>query len=297
MGVGAAPLGGKILKGRAAVLWLQLLLAGLGLYIIVAVGLALVQTSLLFPTGLVGRGEVYVPATARHISIKAADGTRLQGVHVPASAPPEGGLLLGFGGNAWSAATLASLLNELMPGFEVVVFHYRGYAPSAGRPSAESLMGDALAIHDGLSEFVPAVPVITIGISIGCGPAMHLARHRRLSGVILVTPFDSLAELARYHYRWVPVRLLLRHRMEIAADASEVDEPVAIIAAERDGVVPGERTEALRSKIKRLVYYRAIAEADHNDLYDRPEFATAFKEAAGLIKAAGLRATSSQSSP
>lgn len=297
MGDGAPALGGKILKGRAAVLWLQVLLAALGLYIVLAVGLALVQTSLLFPTGLVGRGEVYLPATARRISVKAVDGTRLRGVHVPASASPEGRLLLGFGGNAWNAATLASLLSELVPGYEVVVFHYRGYAPSAGKPSAASIMHDALVIHDGLNEFAPGVPVITIGISIGCGPAMHLARHRRLSGVLLVTPFDSLAELARHHYWWAPVRLLLRHRMEIAADASGVDEPVAIIAAERDSVVPAERTEALRGKIKRLVYYRAIADADHNDLYDRPEFAIALSEAAGLIKAAGHQGTSSHSSP
>ncbi|HKG74901.1 MAG TPA: hypothetical protein VKA79_11715 [Aestuariivirgaceae bacterium] len=278
-------------------LWLQLLLAALGLYIIVGVGLALVQTSLLFPTGLAGRGGVYLPATARRISVKAADGNILHGVHIPSSASPVGRMLLGFGGNAWNAATLATLLNELMPGYEVAVFHYRGYAPSEGKPSAASLLHDALAVHDGLSDFAPGVPVITIGISIGCGPAMHLARHRRLSGVILVTPFDSLAALARHHYWWAPVRLLLRHRMEIAADAGEVDEPVAIIAAEGDSVVPVERTEALRSKIKRLVFYRAIAHADHNDLYDRPEFATALSEAASLIKAAGSQRNSSQSLP
>jgi len=290
-------LGGKVLTGRAAVLLIQLLLAALGLYITVAVGLALVQTSLLFPTGLAARGEVFLPASARRISVRAADGTMLQGVHVPASALPEAGLLLGFGGNAWNAAMLASLLNEVLPGYEVVVFHYRGYSPSAGRPSAASLVHDALAVHDGLTEFAPAMRVIAVGISIGCGPAMHLARHRRLSGVILVTPFDSLAALARHHYWWAPVRLLLRHRMEISADASEVDEPVAIIAAERDGVVPVERTESLRNKIKKLVFYRVIADADHNDVYNRPEFAIALREAAGLIKAAGDQGTSSRSSP
>jgi hypothetical protein len=277
------------------VLLIQLLLAAIGLYIAVVLGLALVQTSLLFPAGLVARGEVYLPATARRISVKAADGTELQGVHVPASTSPEGGMLLGFGGNAWNAAALASLLNEVLPGYEVVVFHYRGYLPSAGRPSAASLLHDALAAYDGLAKFAPGVPVIAIGISIGCGPAMHLARHRRLSGVILVTPFDSLAAVARHHYWWAPVRLLLRHKMEISADASKVDEPVAIIAAARDDVVPVERTEALRSKIRRLVVYRVIADADHNSLYDHPEFAVALKEAIGLIKAAGGEGKSSQS--
>jgi len=277
------------------VLLIQLLLAAIGLYIAVVVGLALVQTSLLFPTGLVTRSAVYLPTTARRISVKATDGIELQGVHVPASASPGGGLLLGFGGNAWNAATLASLLNEVLPGHEVVVFHYRGYLPSAGRPSAASLLHDALAAHDGLTEFASGVPVIAIGISIGCGPAMHLARHRRLSGVILVTPFDSLAAVARHHYWWAPVRLLLRHKMEVGADASEVGEPVAIIAAERDGVVPAERTEALRRKIRRLVLYRVIADADHNSLYDRPGFAGALREAVDLIRAAAGEEKSSRS--
>ena len=277
-------------------LLIQLILAALGLYVTVAAILALMQNSLLFPTGLVARGKVYQPASARCISVKAADGIELQGLHVPAFASPSVGLLLGFGGNAWNAADAGEPVNEVLPDRDVVVFHYRGYSPSAGRPSADWLLQDALAVHDRLAEFALGGPVTAVGISIGCGPAVHLARHRKLSGVILVTPFDSLAALASHHYWWAPVRLLLRHRMEIASDACEVDEPMAIITAERDEVVPVERTEALRDKIKKLVFYRAIADAGHNDLYDRPEFVIALREAASLIKAAGRPGTLSQTS-
>jgi pimeloyl-ACP methyl ester carboxylesterase len=270
-----------------AVMLIQLVLAAIGLYIAVALVLALMQTSLLFPTALVAGAEAYLPSTARRVSFKAADGIELHGVHIPASASPGGRLLLGFGGNAWNAATLATLLSEVVPDHEVVVFYYRGYLPSGGKPSAASFLQDALVVHDSLSEFSSDAPVIAIGISIGAGPAMHLARHRKLSGAILVTPFDSLAALARYHYWWAPVRLLLRHRMEIGADAGEIDEPVAIIAAERDGIVPAERTAALRSQIKRLVLYRIIPDADHNSLYDHPGFAAALREAVAKIESPG----------
>jgi alpha-beta hydrolase superfamily lysophospholipase len=287
VGNGTSALGGKILTDRAAVLLIQIVLAAIGLYVALAAVVALVQTSLLFPTGLVARTDVYLPPSARRVSVKAADGTELQGVHIPASTSPEGRLLLGFGGNAWNAATLARLLNELVPGHEVVVFHYRGYPPSGGKPSAASLLQDALVVHDSLTGFASPRPVIAIGLSIGAGPAMHLARHRKLSGAILVTPFDSLAELARYHYWWAPVRLLLYHKMEIATDAAGVDEPVAIITAERDSIVPAERTEGLRSKIRRLVMHRIIADADHNSLYDHPGFAVALREAVALIQSSG----------
>ena len=53
-------------------------------------------------------------------------------------------------------------------------------------------------------------------LSIGAGPAAYLASQRPIAGLILVTPFDSLTALAREHYPWAPVSLLLRYRMEIA---------------------------------------------------------------------------------
>jgi pimeloyl-ACP methyl ester carboxylesterase len=184
---------------------------------------------------------------------------------------------------------MANFLSELSPDHEVVVFHYRGYPPSGGQPGAASLLADALIIHDSLGEGVSGLPVIAVGLSIGAGPAMHLARHRRLAGAILVTPFDSLANLASHHYWWAPVRLLLRHQMEIADDAAKVDEPVAIITAEHDSIVPAALAEALRSKVVNLVLYRVIPGADHNDLYDHPEFAAAFREAVALIGAGARR--------
>ena len=73
---------------------------------------------------------------------------------------------------------------------DILVFHYRGYAPSQGSPSARSLMQDAIAVHDfAAREFSPS-RIIALGISIGSGPAAHLARHRTVAGLVLITPFD-----------------------------------------------------------------------------------------------------------
>jgi uncharacterized protein len=52
--------------------------------------------------------------------------------------------LLGFGRNAWNAKATALTLHRLFPDRDAVAFHYRGYAPSNGRPSAEALMSDSL---------------------------------------------------------------------------------------------------------------------------------------------------------
>jgi pimeloyl-ACP methyl ester carboxylesterase len=120
---------------------------------------------------------------------------------------------------------------------------------------------------------------VAIGLSIGSGVAPFLAARRPLDGLILVTPFDSLAALAAGHYPWLPVRLLLRHRMEPAAELRGTDLPVAVLAGDRDTLVRPARTEALRRSLPNLAFDRTIAGATHNDIYDRPEFRRAMREA------------------
>ena len=258
---------------------------GLGLlYGLVILVMALSQTSLLFPARIAASGNADLPASARRLAFEAEDGVRLHGVHLQAQHGQPATLILAFGGNAWNAEVMAAYLKAQLPQCDILAFHYRGYAPSEGFPAAEDLMQDALAIHDFAVREMSPSRIIATGISIGSGPAAYLARHRKIAGLLLLTPFDSLRELARDHYWWAPVRLLLRHQMEVAKLLEPVETPVAIIAAAQDAIVPLRRTESLRKKIKRLVFDRTIAGAGHNDLYDRPEFAEALREAVALVE-------------
>jgi hypothetical protein len=76
------------------------------------------------------------------------------------------------------------------------VFNYRGYAPSTGRPSAQALLSDSLMIFDRLQQAPTSQDMIAVGFSIGSAIAAYLARHRPVTGLILVTPADS-DEVAR----------------------------------------------------------------------------------------------------
>jgi hypothetical protein len=100
---------------------------------------------LLFPRWAVSKGPA-LPATAERLTLSLASGDELVGVHLPAerSPPPGAALLLGFGGNAWSADAVAIYLQSVFPDRDVVTFHYRGYAPSTGKPSASAILEDAL---------------------------------------------------------------------------------------------------------------------------------------------------------
>lgn len=255
------------------------------LYLIVVVLIALAQDRLLFPRWAMG-GGVVLPAVAERLTANTDSGEELVGVYVPAALPPPEGaaLLIGFGGNAWNADALALYLHSIFPDRDVVTFHYRGYAPSTGQPSTRAILEDALLVYDRTVAELAPKRIVAVGLSLGAGPAVHLARQRPVAGLILVTPFDSLRALASEHYPWLPVRLLLRHRMEVADTLAAVSEPVALIAAARDTIVPARRSAPVRRSVRNLILDRVIMDAGHNDLYGRAEFERAIRQALSLIE-------------
>ena len=255
-------------------------------YIAVLILVYAAQTSLLFPTGM-ARSGVPLPEHAERLELDIGNGERLRGVRIAPSAGSAGHapVLLCFGGNAWNAGDMAAYVHQLFPVHEVVAFHYRGYSPSTGRPSAAALMADAPRLYDLMAGGSEPRKVVAIGFSIGTGVAAHLASKRRLDGLLLVTPFDSLERLAHEHYRWAPVGLLLQHRMSPIDDLRGLTTPVALIAAEHDRIVPPRRTAALRKVIRTLVLDRTIAGVGHNDIYAHPAFREAMVRAVALISA------------
>ncbi|MFU8865424.1 MAG: alpha/beta hydrolase [Rhodobacterales bacterium] len=256
------------------------------LYIVCILLIALVQDRLLFPRWAMGGQTVALPATAERLSIEIEGVGPLAGAFLPAdrTPPPGAALVLGFGVNAWDADHLAVFLSSVFPARNVVVFHYRGYGPSAGHPSADALLEDAVRIHDEVIAVYDPDHIVAIGLSVGAGPAAHLASQRALAGVVLVTPFDSLEALAADLYPWLPVRLLLRHRMDVAGALSRSSAKVAIIAAAHDEIVPSRRTEALRQSAENVVSDRVIEGAGHNDIYNKDEFVAAMGTGLNLIE-------------
>jgi uncharacterized protein len=174
------------------VVHLALGLAALHTAIIMAMYFA--QTWLLFPAALAGAGQVELPAPTQHLEIKTPDGETLIRTRIPSvdSAAEGAATLLGFGGNAMSADRMALTLRWLFPHRDIVVFNYRGYAPSTGRPSAQTPFSDSLMSFDRLQQARATQDIIAVGFSVGSAIAAYVARHRPVAGLILVTPFDSL---------------------------------------------------------------------------------------------------------
>lgn len=259
------------------------------------------QTQLIFPVhGVPAAGPP--PAGSVPLSVQTPDGRTLVGIHIPADkkggpsrSMSEAGqspdrlrtLIFGFGGNGWNGQDVAEYLHELYPEHDVIAFHYRGYAPSTGTPSAEALIADAPLVYDAAIDLVKPDRTIIVGFSIGTGVAAQLSSTRKLCGLILVTPFDSLKAVAQSMYPWLPIGPLFAHEIDAAAPLQGNPIPVAIIAAGRDEIVPAARTDALRRIVSNLVFDRTIDGAGHNEIYARSDFQVAMRQALSSLPSAG----------
>jgi pimeloyl-ACP methyl ester carboxylesterase len=209
---------------------------------------------------------------ARHpdvddIFLQAADGTRLHAWRVRASAGAP--LVLYFGGNAENVAWLLDELPRQRTGAAWLLVDYRGYGASDGAPSERALDGDAAAWYDYAAK--ETSHIFAFGRSLGSGVAVHLASERRLDGLILVAPFDSMAEVGKRHYPFLPVRLLLRHRFDSAALAPQISAPLLCIVATHDNVIPAEHARRLYELWAGPKQWVAL-DAGHNDIDGHPRY-------------------------
>lgn len=274
------PLARGTLLCQSAAMWgvmKLVMVAALGWALLVGL-IALMQERMLFPR--LPQSAITLPPEAEPLSLTTPEGDRLQGHRLPGNgAAGERALILGFGGNGWDARATLLYLHAAFPGHDVAAFHFRGYAPSEGRPSAAALMQDAVLIHDALTNAHDG-PVIAVGISLGSGAAAHLAGARPLGGVILMTAFDDLTEVARQSFPWAPVRLLFHHAMPAADSLAISTAPVALITASEDRAITAARTAALRARLPpgRLVLDVTLT-AGHDDIHTLPETRAALRRA------------------
>jgi hypothetical protein len=137
------------------------------------------------------------------------------------------------------------------------------------RVAGESaLVADAQLIYDAVAARpdVDRRRIVAFGRSLGTGVAVKLGAARPLAGLILVSPFDSLVALGRTHYPWLPVSALLRHRFDAAAEAPRLAALLLAIVADRDSIVPNERSQALYDAWAGPKSWLVGPATDHNTL-------------------------------
>jgi uncharacterized protein len=237
------------------------LLAGL-----ILIGWSLERHFLYFPTRALSSTPEAHGLAAEDLDLRAGDGVRLRGWRLRGEGKRA---LLYFHGNAGNVGDRLDRTRILVErlGLDVFLVDYRGYGLSDGEPSESGLYSDARAVYDAARQRgFDSARVVVFGESLGSAVAIDLAAESPCAGVVLETPFLSIAEMARVHYPFVP-GFLIRSRYDNAAKIARVAVPKLFLVAERDEVAPPEQGRRLYELAPAPKTLYVIPGARHNDTY------------------------------
>jgi fermentation-respiration switch protein FrsA (DUF1100 family) len=206
------------------------------------------------------------PPGVEERGITAADGVRLHAWYAP---PPADGPVLvwshGNGGNIGGRGEVLLALAAAEVG--VLAYDYRGYGKSAGRPSEAGVYLDVEAAYDDVRALgIAPARIVAFGESLGSSVALHLALRRPCAAVVLVSPFTSMADVARHHYG--PLGLLARNRFDSRSRVRKLTVPLLVLHGDEDEVVPFELGEELFAAAPEPKRFVRVAGAHHNDVFD-----------------------------
>lgn len=166
-----------------------------------------------------------------------------------------------FDGNAESIERNLDYFISEMPGFSLYLPNYRGFGRSSGKPSQQALFADAQEVYRQVKA--KHEHVFVIGRSLGSGVAIMVAAEYPVDALVLVTPYDSILQLAKQNYPLMPHKLLLRHPFNSMPHAPRITNPTLVIKSETDAIVPHHNTDNLLQAFKIDVPVQTIANTDH----------------------------------
>jgi fermentation-respiration switch protein FrsA (DUF1100 family) len=238
-------------------------------YLVVLLILMLLEEKLIFFPTKYPAGDWH-PAglPVQDAEFHAADGTRLHGWYLPHEDPRA--VVLFCHGNAGNVTHRADVLRMLhrVVGVSVLILDYRGYGRSEGSPSEGGILADARAARTWLAEREAVDPrdVVLLGRSLGGAVVVDLAAEDGARALVLESTFTSITDLAAHYYPWVPVRWLVRTRLDAAGKIAAYKGPLLQSHGDADSIVPfpfGVRLFDAANEPKEFI---TLHGQDHNDM-------------------------------
>jgi uncharacterized protein len=215
-------------------------------YLLVLAYLYVFQRQLLyFPDPTRPQLGVLAQLSVREVQLTTADGLSLLSWYLPAR--PGRPVILYFHGNGGNIGHRADWVQRFArEGYGVLMLEYRGYGGNPGKPTEAGFHQDALAAYNFLErEGIAAERVVLYGESLGSGVAVHLAANRHVGGLILESPYTSVAAVAQFHYPYIPAARLIWDRFDSLSRIDRVKAPILVLYGGRDAIVPGRFSQTL----------------------------------------------------
>lgn len=191
-------------------------------------------------------------------------------IYVPSS-PKK--IIVIFSGNAGQAADRIYIAREMIDQKAVIMLaEYPGYGIRRGKPSEEALYTSALEDVKLLQTHFPNVPLILLGESLGSGVASWLASQIDVDGLVLISPFTSLADVIESQLANLPVGWLVPDRFDSQDRLKKISTPALLVVHGKDDrLVPFKLGEKLFEDYAGSKKMIAVGHAGHNDLpWDEP---------------------------
>ena len=145
-----------------------------------------------------------------------------------------------FHGNAGNLLNRVHKINELNKlDINILLTSWRGFSGNEGKPSEKNLYYDAQQIIDWLKlQGLDNKDIVLYGESLGTGVVTELASKNNFGGIILESPFTSMADTAKIYYPYLPVNLLLKDRYDTKSKIRDIETPILIMHGQKDSIVP-----------------------------------------------------------
>ncbi len=173
--------------------------------------------------------------------------------------------ILYFGGNAEDVSLSLPEYSLGLSDIALYMMHYRGYGGSTGKPTEHSLRQDALAVYDRIRD--RHSEILVIGRSLGSSIAIGVAAKVNPTGLVLITPFDSIQNIAQQIAPFLPIHLLIKDPYLSVRFAPKIQCPTLVLAASNDEVVPAKSTARLVKALPpEITTLQTIPETNHNSI-------------------------------
>jgi pimeloyl-ACP methyl ester carboxylesterase len=215
-----------------------LLLAGL--YVLICAGCATLQRRLIYYPSVFSREQVDQMAVDAELKRWTNSTGDFIGLRRPSPTQPAiGSVLIMYGNGSTAIGAAHRYVDELQNAgaFDVFILEYPGYEDRPGSPSQKSLFNAA----DEAFRLLPEDrPIYVVGESLGTGVASYLAGtySNKIAGAILISPFNSLTDVAQYHFPLLPVRWFLADRFPSEKYLRNYRGKLGVTLDDQDTVVP-----------------------------------------------------------
>jgi len=179
--------------------------------------------------------------------------------------------ILIFHGNAGNLFNRVYKLNELNKlDVNILLISWRGFSGNKGKPTEKNLYRDADESVKWLNnQGVISKNIILYGESLGTGVATELGTSNAFGGIILESPFTSIANAAKIYYPYLPVSIILKDRYDSIGKIKNINTPIFIMHGKMDNIVPQQMGLELFEKANNPKYSYFPEDDDHMMNYNK----------------------------